>query len=119
MTSAAPPCLSARGSDGALLRLAVVPGARRTGADGLHDGALRVRLAAPPVDGRANEALLAWLAAELHLPRRALALERGAGARRKTVAIAAPPAQVAAWLARVLHGHAGAAPADGRAGAGP
>ncbi|MBX3604355.1 MAG: DUF167 domain-containing protein [Piscinibacter sp.] len=70
--------------------------------DGLHDGALRVRLAAPPVDGRANDALLRWLAGELGLPRRALALVRGAGARRKAVEIEAPVAQVAAWLARQM-----------------
>ncbi|HRD97903.1 MAG TPA: DUF167 family protein, partial [Rubrivivax sp.] len=35
----------------------MVPQARRTAADGLHDGALRVRLAAPPVDGKANAQL--------------------------------------------------------------
>jgi uncharacterized protein YggU (UPF0235/DUF167 family) len=51
-------------------------------------GELRVRVTAPPVDGAANEALLALLAARLRLPRRALALERGAAARRKVVAIA-------------------------------
>jgi uncharacterized protein (TIGR00251 family) len=98
------PCLSTRGSqeDHALLLLAVVPGARRTGADGLRDGALRVRLVAPPVEGRANAALLAWLADELELPRRALRIERGATSRRKTVAIDAPRASVAAWLDRVL-----------------
>lgn len=89
---------------GVRLRLAVVPGARRTGADGLFDGALRVRLVAPPVEGKANEALLAWLAGELGLPRRALQLVQGRTARRKTVAVDAPPAVVQAWLDRVLGG---------------
>jgi uncharacterized protein len=93
------PCLSARGAGGALLSVAVVPGARRTGADGLHDGALRVRLVAPPVDGKANDALVAWLAGELGLPRRAVRLTRGASARRKQLEIDLPPADVGRWLA--------------------
>jgi hypothetical protein len=58
-----------------------------------------VRLAAPPVDGKANEQLLAWLAGELKLPRRAVRLLRGESARRKTVEIDAPAAAVAHWLA--------------------
>jgi uncharacterized protein (TIGR00251 family) len=95
------PCLSARG-DGAVLRLAVVPNAKRTQVDGLHDGALRVRLAAPPVEGRANEALVAWLAKSLGVPRRCVELTQGASGRRKTVAIAVAPEAVAAWLGRVL-----------------
>jgi uncharacterized protein (TIGR00251 family) len=95
------PCLSARG-DGALLRLAVVPNAKRTTVDGLHDGALRVRLAAPPIEGRANEALVAWLAKSMGVPRRAIELVHGASGRRKVVAIASPPETVAAWLASVL-----------------
>jgi uncharacterized protein (TIGR00251 family) len=95
------PCLRPHG-EGSLLTLAVVPNARRTGADGMHDGCLRVRLAAPPLDGKANEQLIAWLAAELGLPRRALQLQRGASSRRKAVAIEAPPQVLAAWLQRVL-----------------
>jgi len=87
--------------DGALLRVAVVPNARRTGADGLHDGALRVRLAAQPVEGQANARLLAWLADELGCARRAVRLQRGDTSRRKVVAIDLPFATVAAWLARV------------------
>ena len=96
-----PPCLSEHGGACRLL-VAVVPNARRTGADGLHDGCLRVRLAAPPVEGKANERLLAWLADELHLPRRALRLLRGDTSRRKQVEIDAPLPQVSAWLAGAL-----------------
>lgn len=91
------PCVSAR-DGGTLLQLAVVPGARRSGADGLHDGALRLRLAAPPVEGRANAALQAWLAAELKLPRRGVRLLRGETARRKQVWLDLPPQAVADWL---------------------
>jgi len=92
------PCLSAR-EGGCLLQLVVSPNARRTGADGLHDGCLRVRLAAPPVDGKANEQLLDWLAGELRLPRRSVRCKRGESARRKQIEIDAPAAAVTAWLA--------------------
>ena len=95
------PCLSPHG-EGSLLAVSVVPGARRTGADGLHDGALRVRLVARPVEGQANAALVQWLADELKLPRRAVTLLRGDTARRKQLALALPPDVVSAWLDRVL-----------------
>jgi uncharacterized protein (TIGR00251 family) len=100
---AAWPCLQAHG-EGVRLEVSVSPNARRTGADGLHDGALRVRLAAPPVDGKANEALVAWLAGELGLPRRAVTLLRGASARRKLLQIDAPADRVAAWLQQLMGG---------------
>ncbi len=93
------PCLGTR-EGGCLLRVAVSPNARRTAAEGLHDGALRVRLAAQPVEGQANAALLAWLAAELRLPRRAVRLRRGDTARRKEVELDTPADAVAAWLGR-------------------
>jgi hypothetical protein len=83
------------------LRVTVVPNARRTGADGLHDGALRVRLAAQPVEGQANARLLAWLADELGCAKRAVRLQRGDTTRRKVVEIDLPVATVAHWLERV------------------
>lgn len=94
------PCLSCHGE---VLRLvvSVAPNAKRTAAEGLHDGALRVRLAAPPVDGKANEALQRWLADELGLARRAVRLVHGQGARRKVLEIVAPGAPVIEWLGRV------------------
>lgn len=94
------PCLAARG-DGVLLAVSVVPNAKRTAADGLHDGALRVRLAAPPVDGKANDALVEWVAGELRQPRRAVRLLRGASSRRKQLEIDLDAGAVAAWLARI------------------
>lgn len=91
------PCLSVH--DGAVwLAVSVSPNARRTQAEALHDGALRVRLAAPPVDGKANELLLAWLAGELDLPRRAVRLVRGETARRKWLAVDATQQRLAEWL---------------------
>jgi hypothetical protein len=95
---AAWPCLT-RGPAGELwLDVAVSPNARRTGVDGLHDGALRVRLVAPPVEGKANAALLAWLAGELGLPKRAVTLLRGECTRRKRLALQADEADVRRWL---------------------
>jgi len=91
-------CLSARG-DGVLLQVSVMPNAKRTEVDGLHDGALRVRLAAPPIDGRANEALVAWLAKSLGVPKRDVELLRGESSRRKQVAIAVSLEVAAAWVA--------------------
>jgi uncharacterized protein (TIGR00251 family) len=78
-----------RGADGWLLHLHVQPGARRTRVVGPHGEALKVQLAAPPVDGRANEALLAHLAERLGLPRREVELRAGASSRRKVVAVPA------------------------------
>ncbi len=83
---------------GATLSLAVVPNAKVTVVDGWHDGALRVRLAAPPVDGKANDALVAWLAAELGLPRRAVRIRHGESSRRKRLEIDIDPALLESWL---------------------
>jgi len=91
-----PSCLT-RHAERVWLAVSVVPNAKRTGADGLHDGALRVRLAAPPVDGKANEVLLQWVAKELALPHRAVTLARGERSRRKWLEIDAPQDAVAAW----------------------
>ncbi len=98
-------CLRADGTL-CVLDLSVSPNAKRSAADGLHDGALRVRLAAPPVDGKANAELLAWLAGQLGCARRDLSLLRGAASRRKQVAISLPAARVAQWLARTAAGQA-------------
>ncbi len=96
------PCLTARAT-GSELRVQVVPNAGRTACAGLHDGALKVRLAAPAIEGRANAALIAWLSESLDLPRRAVELVTGDTARRKRVALDCPPERVLAWLDR----HAG------------
>ena len=93
------PCL--RGVDGAVvIDISVVPGAKRTELIGLHDGALRVRLAAPPVDGKANDALVAWLADELAVQRRCVELMRGMTSRHKQVRIDVAFADAQAWLVR-------------------
>jgi uncharacterized protein (TIGR00251 family) len=107
------PCLVAR-ADGAWLDVSVQPGARRTGVHGMHDGALRVRLCAPPIDGRANQCLIDWLADELGCAKRALRVARGASSRRKRVELDLPVARVADWLARTLQLTAGTSPRPSR-----
>lgn len=92
------PCIQALGDDRSALLVAVIPNARRTEAVGLHDGCLRMRLAAPALDGRANEALIAWLAHQLGVPRRELVLAQGASARRKRLLLPVSAAQLSKWL---------------------
>jgi len=65
----------------------VIPRARKTESAGVRGGAWLVRLSAPPVEGAANEALIAFLAARLGLPRRALTIVSGERARLKRIAI--------------------------------
>jgi hypothetical protein len=72
-------------ADGVRLSLYIQPGAKKTEIAGEHGEALKIRLAAPPVDGRANEALLAFLAGRLGVARAKLSLEAGASSRRKRV----------------------------------
>ena len=96
------PFLHAQKDGAVIVDVHVMPNAAKTQIQGLHDGALRVRLAAPPVEGQANARLLAWLADELGCAKRAVRLQRGETSRRKAVEIDLPAAAVAAWLARVL-----------------
>lgn len=72
---------------GVRLTLYVQPRASRTELAGIHGGALKLRIAAPPVDGAANLELLRFLAELLGVPRSRLALVAGSGARRKLVLV--------------------------------
>src|SRR5512140_3516553 len=72
---------------GAVLEVLVQPRASRTRAVGEHDGRLKVQLAAPPVDGEANAALVEFLASALRVRRADVALVRGEAGRRKTVRV--------------------------------
>jgi uncharacterized protein (TIGR00251 family) len=65
----------------------LVPRAAATGIEGTRDGALRIRVTAPPVDGAANEALRRLLAGELGVARSAVEIVAGATGRRKVVAV--------------------------------
>jgi hypothetical protein len=87
-----------RDGDDLLLDVRVQPRASRPGPAGLHGERLRIRLAAPPVDGRANEELVAILAEAFDVPRARVAIEHGLTGRDKRVRIrgaAALPASLA------------------------
>ncbi len=70
-----------------VLEVEVQPRASRTEVVGWREGRLRLRLAAPPVEGAANKALVTYLADRLDLPRRQVTLVAGATARLKRVRI--------------------------------
>ena len=69
------------------LRLRVSPGAGRAGIVGRHGDAWRIRVTAPPEDGRANEAVLRLLSDVLSVPRKDLSIVSGHTARDKTVVL--------------------------------
>ena len=70
---------------GVTLRLHIQPGAKKTEAAGLHGEALKIRLAAPPVDGKANACLIAFLADQFGVARSAVSLLSGETSRAKRV----------------------------------
>ena len=81
------------GRDGSVtVAFHVQPGAKKTEVAGLHGDALKIRLAAPPVDGKANASLLAFVAAALGVPKAAVTLKSGQTSRQKVVEISDPPA---------------------------
>jgi len=81
---------TADGHEGIVLTLHVQPGAKRTEVAGQYGDALKVRLAAPPVDGKANAELLRFIADAFGVPLRNVTLERGDTSRRKVVRIRCP-----------------------------
>lgn len=74
-------------ADGCTLAVRVHPGARKNGVTGVHAEAVKIALTAPPVDGKANEALIGFLAEALRLPRARIALVAGLTSRAKTLRI--------------------------------
>jgi hypothetical protein len=69
------------------LRLRVSPGARKTELVGRHGDAWKVRVSAPPENGRANDAVLKLLAERVGLPRRAVSLVSGHSGREKVIQV--------------------------------
>jgi uncharacterized protein (TIGR00251 family) len=85
---------------GILLRIRVVPRASRCEAAGFQDDALKLRITAPPVEGKANEACIALLAELLAVKKGQVSIVAGQTARSKTVAVAGLTArEVSARLA--------------------
>ena len=91
-----------------LLRLLVQPRSSRNELAGLHNGALKLRLTTPPVEGRANKAVVAFLARHLHLPKKAVTITSGLQSREKQVRVVGCPAEtVRILLARREAGRQG------------
>jgi uncharacterized protein len=74
-------------ADGAIVALKIIPRAGRTRLAGVRDNALLVRLAAAPVEGAANAALLAFLSDQLQIPKARLEIVTGEKSRSKRVKV--------------------------------
>lgn len=72
---------------GVSLNLTVRPRSKRTRVLGVHGNSLKIAVAGPPVDDKANQQLLKFLAGILHCPRTAISISRGAHTRQKLVLI--------------------------------
>lgn len=87
MPAPAGPVRPAPDGTGTWIQLKVVPGASRTELAGRHGDRYRLRVAAPPEGGRANAAVLAFLAATLGVSKRQVAILKGHASPRKTVLV--------------------------------
>jgi uncharacterized protein (TIGR00251 family) len=96
--SRSPPWFAWQGAD-LVLTLALQPGAKRDEFVGPHGAALRIRIHAPPVDGKANQRLVEFLADQFQTSRSAVQIVRGAAARNKVVRIASPQCVPSALVA--------------------
>lgn len=81
------PCLEALSDGTLLLRLLVQPRASNNALAGLQGDQLKLRLTTPPVDGKANKAVIAFLAKICHLPKSAFTLKSGHQSRNKTLLV--------------------------------
>jgi uncharacterized protein (TIGR00251 family) len=81
--------------DGTAVEIFVQPRAGKNEFAGIHDGRLKVRLTAPPVEGEANKECVRFLAKALHIPKSAVIILAGHKTRRKTLLIRGlPPEEV-------------------------
>lgn len=97
-----------RCADGLRLAVRVTPKAHQDAVDGIETAAdvrpvLRARVRAAPDKGAANGALIGLLADRLGVPRAAILLERGAGARQKSLRLVGDPDRLAAGLLRLVN----------------
>ena len=89
-----------RAADGSvILTLHIQPGAKKTEITGLHGEALKIRLAAPPVDGKANAALIAFLAKACGVSKSSVELVSGDTSRAKRVRVTGADAATVEALA--------------------
>ncbi len=89
-------------ANGCAVAVRVHPGAKKNGFRGTHAGTVKIALTAPPIDGKANNALIAFFAEALRLPRARIVLVAGVASRTKTILITGKSAaEVAAALSPV------------------
>ncbi len=84
--------------DGAIIQVHATPRASKNQIQGLHGDAVKIRLQAPPVDGKANETLIKFLAETLGLPHRQITLLSGQTSRQKRLCIQSLTAQQVAKM---------------------
>lgn len=96
-------CLSPH-AEGCVLRLRVTPGARRTAPEGLLGGRLRLRVQAPPVEGKANQAAAAWAAKTFGVRASAVSLLKGEKSRQKDLLLAGVSLESAETMIRGFQG---------------
>lgn len=78
---------------GAVLKVHVQPNAARTECVGIHGDALKIRVAARPLDGAANDALIRFIAARCGVPQASVVIQSGADGRRKRLCVKGVPAE--------------------------
>ena len=88
-------------SAGVTFSVRVVPRASRSEVAGLHDGALRIRVAAPPVDGAANRELIRFLAKRFKVAPQAITLVAVINSKNKVIHIANPSAVMREELSKL------------------
>lgn len=101
MGASAHPWLRADAAGNVVLALHVQPNAARTAIIGCHGDALKLKLAAPPADGKANACLVEYLATLLDVPRADVTLIAGAASRRKFVRVTGVAASALEKLRRL------------------
>ena len=87
-----------RTEQGWLISVHAQPGAKKSAVAGLHGESLKIRVAAPPVEGKANAALTAFVAGALGLPRRSVRIVKGESSREKLLLVADSAADPARLL---------------------
>ena len=86
---------------GITLTVRVVPRASRSEIAGYHDGALRIRVAAAPVEGAANRELIKFLSKTFRVPQNAVAIISGSNSKNKIIRITNPSAVTLAELSKL------------------
>ena len=79
--------------NGCRILVYAAPRSSRSKIVGVHDGRLKIQLAAPPVDGAANEALIRFIADLLNIPRSHVSLTQGQSSRKKTLEVSGVTAE--------------------------